>query len=156
MASRILGMGDVLTLIENAAEAIDEHEADKLARKVRSADLNLEDFLDQMQSMKKMGGLNSQVSMLPGMSGKDLDIDDNAMKKPEAIIRSMTPKERRNPGILNASRRKRIAAGSGTTVQDVNQLIRQFEQSKQMMKQMTSQMRGGKGARMRKMFGGLK
>ena len=156
MASRILGMGDVMTLIENAAEAFDEHDVDKLTRKARTADLNLEDFLEQMQSMKKMGGLKSMISMLPGMSGKDIDVDDDAMKKPEAIIRSMTPKERRNPGILNASRRKRIAAGSGTTVQDVNQLIRQFEQSKQMMKQMTSQMRGGKGARMRKMFGNLK
>ena len=156
MASRILGMGDVMTLIENAAEVFDEHEADKFARKARTADLTLEDFLEQMQSMKKMGGLKSMISMLPGMSGKDLDVDDDAMKKPEAIIRSMTPRERRNPGILNASRRKRIAAGSGTTVQDVNQLIRQFEQSKQMMKQMMGQMKGGKGARMRRMFGGLK
>ena len=89
-----------------------------------------------MQSMKKMGGLRSMINMLPGMSGKDIDVDDNAMKKPEAIIRSMTPKERRDPSILNASRRKRIAAGSGTTVQDVNTLIRQFEQAQQMMKQM--------------------
>ena len=156
MASRILGMGDVMTLIENAAEVFDEHEADKFARKARTADLTLEDFLDQMQSMKKMGGLKSMISMLPGMSGKDIDVDDDAMKKPEAIIRSMTPRERRNPGILNASRRKRIAAGSGTTVQDVNQLIRQFEQSKQMMKQLTNQMKGGKGNRMRKMFGNFK
>ena len=156
MASRILGMGDVMTLIENAAEAFDEHEVDKLTRKARTADLNLEDFLEQMQSMKKMGGIKSMISMLPGMSGKDIDVDDDAMKKPEAIIRSMTPKERRNPGILNASRRKRIAAGSGTTVQDVNQLIRQFEQSKQMMKQMMGQMKGGRGNRMRRMFGGMK
>ncbi len=154
MASRILGMGDVLTLIEKSAEAFDEKEADKLARKVKTNDLTLEDFLEQMQSMKKMGGLKSMLDMLPGMAGKNVEIDDNAMKKPEAIIRSMTPKERRNPGILNASRRKRIAAGSGTTVQDVNQLIRQFEQSRQMMKQMTSQMRGGKASRMMKMFGG--
>ncbi|MBE5768678.1 MAG: signal recognition particle protein [Clostridiales bacterium] len=154
MASRILGMGDVLTLIEKSAEAFDEKEVDKLARKVKTNDLTLEDFLEQMQSMKKMGGLKSMLDMLPGMAGKNVEIDDNAMKKPEAIIRSMTPKERRNPGILNASRRKRIAAGSGTTVQDVNQLIRQFEQSRQMMKQMTSQMRGGKASRMMKMFGG--
>ena len=153
MASRILGMGDMMTLIEKSAEVFDEHDADKLTRRVRTAELNLEDFLEQMQSMKKMGGLKSMISMLPGLSGKDIDIDDNAMKKPEAIIRSMTPKERRNPGILNASRRKRIAAGSGTTVQDVNQLIRQFEQSKQMMKQMTNQMKGGKGGKMRRMFG---
>ncbi len=151
MASRILGMGDVLTLIEKAGEAFDEHEVDKLARKVKTSDLTLEDFLEQMQSMKKVG-LKSMIEMLPGMSGKDIDVDENAMKKPEAIIRSMTPRERRNPGILNASRRKRIAAGSGTSVQDVNQLIRQFEQAKQMMKQMT-QMKG-KG-RMRMRFPGM-
>ena len=141
MASRILGMGDVLTLIEQASEAFDEHDAEKFARKGVSNKLTLEDFLEQMQSMKKMGGLRSMINMLPGMSGKDIEVDDNAMKKPEAIIRSMTPKERRDPSILNASRRKRIAAGSGTTVQDVNTLIRQFEQAQQMMKQMM----GGKG-----------
>ena len=148
MASRILGMGDVLTLIDKAAEAFDEHDVDKLARKAKNAELTLEDFLDQMQSMKKMGGIKSMIEMLPGMSGKDIEVDENAMKKPEAIIRSMTPRERRNPGILNASRRKRIAAGSGTSVQDVNQLIRQFEQAKQMMKQMT-QMKGKGRLRMR-------
>ena len=136
MASRILGMGDVLTLIDKATEAFDEHDAEKFARKGLSNKLTLEDFLDQMQSMKKMGGLRSMINMLPGMSGKDIDVDDNAMKKPEAIIRSMTPRERRDPSILNASRRKRIAAGSGTTVQDVNTLIRQFEQAQQMMKRM--------------------
>ena len=151
MASRILGMGDVLTLIEQASEAFDEHDAEKFARKGVSNKLTLEDFLEQMQSMKKMGGLRSMINMLPGMSGKDIDVDDNAMKKPEAIIRSMTPKERRDPSILNASRRKRIAAGSGTTVQDVNTLIRQFEQAQQMMKQMM----GGKGKkRMRMRFPG--
>ena len=148
MASRILGMGDVLTLIDKAAEAFDEHEVDKLARKAKTADLTLEDFLDQMQSMKKMGGIKSMLDMIPGMQGKNIDVDENAMKKPEAIIRSMTPQERRNPGILNASRRKRIAAGSGTTVQDVNQLIRQFDQARQMMKQMT-QMKGKGRLRMR-------
>ena len=148
MASRILGMGDVLTLIEQASEAFDEHDAEKFARKGMSSKLTLEDFLDQMQSMKKMGGLRSMIGMLPGMSGKDIDVDDNAMKKPEAIIRSMTPKERRDPSILNASRRKRIAAGSGTSVQDVNTLIRQFEQAQQMM--------GGKGKnRMRMRFPGM-
>ncbi len=152
MASRILGMGDVLTLIEQASEAFDEHDAEKFARKGMSSRLTLEDFLDQMQSMKKMGGLRSMINMLPGMSGKDIDVDDSAMKKPEAIIRSMTPKERRDPSILNASRRKRIAAGSGTTVQDVNTLIRQFEQAQQMMKQMM----GGKGKKhMRMRFPGM-
>ncbi len=152
MASRILGMGDVLTLIDKAAEAFDEKDAEKFARKGFSNKLTLEDFLDQMQSMKKMGGLKSMISMLPGMSGKDIDVDENAMKKPEAIIRSMTPKERRDPSILNASRRKRIAAGSGTTVQDVNTLIRQFEQSQQMMKQMMNAR--GKG-RMKLRFPGM-
>ncbi len=152
MASRILGMGDVLTLIDKAAEAFDEKDAEKFTRKGLSNKLTLEDFLDQMQSMKKMGGLKSMLKMLPGMGGQNLDVDDDAMKKPEAIIRSMTPKERRDPSILNASRRKRIAAGSGTTVQDVNALIRQFEQAQQMMKQMM----GGKGKnRMRMRFPGM-
>ncbi|MBQ8200411.1 MAG: signal recognition particle protein [Clostridia bacterium] len=153
MASRILGMGDVLTLIDKAAEVFDEKDADKLTRKARNAELTLEDFLEQMQSMKKMGGIKSMLEMIPGMSGKDIEVDENAMKKPEAIIRSMTPRERRNPSVLNASRRKRIAAGSGTTVQDVNQLIRQFEQAKDMMKRMTSQMKG-RGGRMRMRFPG--
>ena len=152
MASRILGMGDVLTLIDKAQEAFDEGEAEKIARKARTAELTLEDFLEQMQSMKKMGGIKSMLEMLPGMSGKDIDVDENAMKKPEAIIRSMTPQERRNPSILNASRRKRIAAGSGTSVQDVNHLIRQFEQAKQMMKQMMNMK--GKG-RLRMRFPGM-
>ena len=133
MAGRILGMGDVLTLIDKATEAFDEKDAEKFGRRGMSSKLTLEDFLEQMQSMKKMGGIKSMLGMIPGMSGKDIDVDDNALKKPEAIIRSMTPKERRDPSILNASRRKRIAAGSGTTVQDVNQLIRQFEQTQQMM-----------------------
>ena len=148
MASRILGMGDVLTLIDKATEAFDEKDAEKFARKGMSNRLTLEDFLDQMQSMKKMGGIRSMLGMLPGMSGKEIDVDDSALKKPEAIIRSMTPKERRDPSILNASRRKRIAAGSGTTVQDVNALIRQFEQAQQMMNSK------GKG-RMRMRFPGM-
>ncbi len=153
MASRILGMGDVLSLIDKAQEAFNEKDMDALANKTKTAELTLEDFLDQMQSMKKMGGLRSMMDMIPGLSGKNIDIDDDAMKKPEAIIRSMTPKERRNPGILNASRRKRIAAGSGTSVQDVNVLIRQFDQAKQMMKQMQG-MKGSK--KMRAMMRGLK
>ena len=129
----------------------DEKDVERLAGR-RPTDLTLEDFLQQMQQMKKMGGLSSMLSMLPGVGNKlaDVEIDDDAMKKPEAIIRSMTPRERRNPNILNASRRKRIAAGSGTTVQDVNALIRQFEQSKQMMKQMMS--RKGKFGRMKMPF----
>ena len=146
MASRILGMGDMMTLIEKAQEAFDEKEAEKLVKR-GPQELTLEDFLSQMPQMKKMGGLQSMLSMLPGANKlQDVEIDENALKKPEAIIRSMTPRERRNPGILNASRRKRIAAGSGTTVQDVNALIRQFEQAKDMMKKMmgNKMMRKGK------------
>lgn len=153
MASRILGMGDVLTLIDKATEAFDDHDVDKLARKGRSSELTLEDFLDQMQSMKKIG-LKSMLEMLPGMSGQNIDVDENAMKKPEAILRSMTKQERRHPEILNASRRKRIARGSGTTVQDVNQLIRQFDQAKQMMKQVMNT-KGKARARLRGRFPGL-
>ena len=132
--------------VKTAQEAIDEKEAEKLVKR-GPQELTLEDFLSQMQQMKKMGGLQSMLSMLPGANKlQDVEIDENAMKKPEAIIRSMTPRERRNPGILNASRRKRIAAGSGTTVQDVNALIRQFEQAKDMMKKMMGNklMRRGK------------
>ena len=154
MASRILGMGDVLSLVEKAQEAFSEKDVDALANKTRAGtDITLEDFLEQMQSMKKMGGLRSMLDMIPGLSGKNIEVDENAMKKPEAIIRSMTPKERKNPGILNASRRKRIAAGSGTTVQDVNLLIRQFDQARQMMKQMTGMK--GKG-KLKMMMKGLK
>lgn len=151
MAGRILGMGDVMTLIEKAQEAFDGDEAERMVKR-GPQELTLEDFLGQMQQMKKMGGLQSMLSMLPGVGNKlaDVEIDDGAMKKPEAIIRSMTPRERRNPGILNASRRKRIAAGSGTTVQDVNALIRQFEQAKGMMKQMMGHK--GKRGRMRMRF----
>lgn len=143
MASRILGMGDMLSLIEKAQESFDEASAAKLSKKAREASFTLEDYLEQMQQMKKMGSMESVLRMLPGVGNKlkDIQIDENALKKPEAIIRSMTPDERRNPDILNASRRRRIAAGSGTTVQDVNQMIRQFEGAKQMMKQMM----GGRG-----------
>ena len=147
-ASRILGMGDVMTLIEKAQEniQIDEQEAAGLARKMKNADLTLEDFLAQMQQIKKMGPLSGILKMLPGMSNiGDIDIPDDAMNKPEAIIRSMTPRERRHPEILNASRRRRIAAGSGTTVQDVNQLIRQFEEAKKQMKMVMNQTRGKRG-----------
>ena len=137
MASRILGMGDMLTLIEKATAAASEAEAEKLARK-GPVELSLDDFLEQMQQLKKMGPLQNVLGMLPGVGNKlkDVQISDDAMKKPEAIIRSMTKQERRRPEILNASRRKRIAAGAGVTVQDVNQLMRQFEQTRKMMKQM--------------------
>ena len=149
MASRILGMGDMLTFIEKAQENladIDTEQTADLAKRMKNADFTLDDFLTQMQQIKKMGPLSGLLKMLPGMSSiGDIDIPDDAMKKPEAIIRSMTPKERRHPEVLNASRRRRIAAGSGTTVQDVNQLIRQFEESKKQMKMMMKQMRGKKG-----------
>ncbi len=149
MASRILGMGDMLSLIEKAQESFDEAAAQKLSKKARDASFTLEDYLDQMQQMKKMGSMESVLKMLPGVGNKlkDVQIDENALKKPEAIIRSMTKEERRHPEVLNASRRRRIAAGSGTTVQDVNQMIRQFDSAKQMMKQM---MGGGRfGRKMR-------
>ncbi|MBR5224236.1 MAG: signal recognition particle protein [Clostridia bacterium] len=148
MASRILGMGDMLTFIEKAQETIqiDEEEATDLAKRMKNAEFTLEDFLTQMQQIKKMGPLGGLLKMLPGMSQiGDIDIPEDALKKPEAIIRSMTKKERRNPSILNASRRKRIAAGSGTTVQDVNQLIRQFEDMKKQMKTMMNMTRGKRG-----------
>jgi len=148
MASRILGMGDVMTLIEKAQEniEIDPEQATDLAKRMKNADFTLDDFLTQMQQIKKMGPLSGILKMLPGMSNiGDIDIPDDAMKKPEAIIRSMTPRERRYPDVLNASRRRRIAAGSGTTVQDVNQLIRQFEDMKKQMKMMMNQTRGRKG-----------
>lgn len=148
MASRILGMGDVLTLIERAQEnlQVEPEQAGDMAKRLKNADFTLEDFLAQMQQIKKMGPLSGILKMLPGMSAVgDLDIPDDALKKPEAIIRSMTPKERRHPDVLNASRRRRIAAGSGTTVQDVNQLIRQFEEAKKQMKQMMNTARGRRG-----------
>ena len=148
MASRILGMGDVMTLIEKAQEniEIDETQAGDMAKRLKNADLTLDDFLTQMQQIKKMGPLSGILKMLPGMSQiGDIDIPDDALKKPEAIIRSMTLKERRHPVILNASRRRRIAAGSGTTVQDVNALIRQFEEMKKQMKAVMNQSRGKRG-----------
>ena len=144
MASRILGMGDILTLIEKATENVDLEAAEKLKGKKGPADFDLEDFLDQMKQIKKMGPLQNVLGMLPGIGAKlkDVEVDENALKKPEAIICSMTKKERHNPGILNASRRKRIAAGAGVTVQDVNQLIRQFEQTQKMVKQMMGNKKG--------------
>jgi len=138
LASRILGMGDVVSLVEKAQDAIDLEEAEKLERKLRKDQFNLEDFYSQLQQIKKMGPLEQLLGMIPGV-GKQLQgvqIDDRAFVKVEAIINSMTPKERRKPQILNGSRRKRIAAGSGTRVQDVNQLLRQFEEMKKMIKRM--------------------
>ena len=137
-------MGDILTLIEKAAATADEEAAAKLAAKKNPADFDLSDFLDQMKQIRKMGPLQNVLGMLPGIGSKlkDVEVDEKAFKKPEAIINSMTLKERHNPGILNASRRKRIAAGAGVTVQDVNALIRQFEQMQKMVKQMMGNKRG--------------
>jgi len=137
MASRILGMGDVLTLIDKAQAAFDEKQAAELERKMMGEGMDLEDFLDQLQQIKKMGPIENIVSMLPGMNKlpAGAQIDDKQLARPEAIIRSMTPKERRNPSILNASRRQRIAKGAGVRVQDVNALLKQFDQMRQMMKQ---------------------
>ena len=140
MASRILGMGDMLTLIEKAQSQADEKKAAELAKKVRKNSMNLDDFLDQMRQVKKMGSLRSIVDMLPGVGGKvtDEQMEDSQkqMVKFEAILTSMTRRERQHPDVLNASRRRRIAAGSGTRVEDVNRLLRQFEQGRKMMKQL--------------------
>ncbi len=147
MASRILGMGDILTLIDKAQADFDENKAKELEKKIKKAEFNFEDYLEQMQQMKKMGGLSEIMSLLPGMGlPKDIDFDqgEHEMKKMEAIIYSMTLKERRNPDILNPSRKNRIAKGSGVDISEVNRTIKQFEQTKKMMKQMTGMM-GGKG-----------
>ena len=145
MASRILGMGDVLTLIEKAEAEIDQDKAKEMERKFRKAEFDFNDFLDQMAQMKKMGGIQSILSMLPGMGlPTDLEIDDNIFKGIEAIIYSMTPEERGNPAIINPSRKRRIAKGAGVNIAEVNKLMKQYEQSKKMMKQMSGMM-GGKG-----------
>lgn len=145
MASRILGMGDILTLIEKAENEIDEDKAKEMERKFRKAEFDFNDFLEQMAQMKKMGGIQSILSMLPGMGlPSDIEIDDSIFKGIEAIIHSMTYEERGNPDIINPSRKRRIAKGAGVDISEVNKLIKQFEQSKKMMKQMSGMM-GGKG-----------
>ena len=158
MASRILGMGDVLTLIEKAQESVDEKEAEKLARKMAQNSFDMNDLLEQMQQIKKMGSVRSIVSMLPGAAGKitdeNIEQGDKQLKIIEAMIQSMTPKERANPSVINPSRKRRIAAGSGTRVEDVNRLLRQFEQMKQMMKKMGGF--GKKGLKRRMKFPPLK
>ena len=140
MANRILGMGDVLSLIEKAQEAVSEEDAKKLEKKLRENSFTLDDYLMQFDAMKKMGGIKNVLSMMPGMSNKvkinDGDIDEKKLLSMKAIIQSMTKKERDNPSIINFSRKTRIANGSGTSVQEVNKLLKQFEQTKQMMKQM--------------------
>ncbi len=139
MASRILGMGDVLSLIEKAQEAFDEKKAEELEKKIRSQQFTLEDFLDQLQQLKKMGPLNQIIGMIPGLNTKalrDVDLDEKKMVHVEAIIKSMTRKEKNDPSIVNSSRRKRIASGSGTTIQEVNKLLKDFEEMKKLMKNM--------------------
>ena len=148
LASRILGMGDVVSLVEKAQESIDGAEAERMAEKMRKADFNLEDFLAQMQQVKKMGSMQSIVGMLPGMSGVQLGDDaELQMARTEAIIRSMTIQERRKPEVLNGSRRQRIAKGAGVKIADVNQVVKQFQQMQKMMKMM-KMMKGGGGKKM--------
>ncbi|MCE5205293.1 MAG: signal recognition particle protein [Porphyromonadaceae bacterium] len=150
MADRILGMGDIVSLVEKAQEQYDEEEARRLQKKIAKNQFDFNDFITQIQQIKKMGNLKDLASMIPGVGKqiKDLDIDDNAFKGIEAIIRSMTPAERSNPEILNGSRRARIAKGSGTNIQEVNKLIKQFDETRKMMKMMTS---GGAKQAMRNM-----
>ena len=154
MADRILGMGDIVSLVERAQEQFDEEEARRLQKKIQKNKFDFNDFLQQIEQIKKMGNLKDLASMIPGVGKaiKDVDIDDDAFKGVEAIIKSMTPKERTNPDILNNSRRQRIAKGSGTNIQEVNKLIKQFEQTRKMMKMVT----GTNMAKMAGMMGKMK
>ena len=151
MADRILGMGDVVSLVERAQQQYDEEEAKRLQKKIQKNQFDFDDFLNQIHQIKKMGNLKDLASMIPGVGKaiRDIDIDDNAFKGIEAIIYSMTPQERKNPAILNTSRRQRIAKGSGTNIQEVNRLIKQFDQTRKMMKMVT-------GAGMKGMMGRMK
>lgn len=144
MASRILGMGDILTLIDKAQAEIDEDKAKELEQKIRKAEFDFNDYLEQMQQIKNMGGIQDILSMLPGVGSqlKDVQIDENALGGVEAIIYSMTKEERANPNLLNPSRKKRIAKGAGVDISEVNKLVKQFEQGKKMMKQMSGMMSG--------------
>ncbi len=154
MADRILGMGDVVSLVERAQEQYDEEEARKLQKKIAKNKFGFDDFLNQLQQIKKMGSMKDLMGMIPGAGKmlKDVDIDDDAFKGIEAIIHSMTPEERSNPKIINSSRKKRIGKGSGTSVQEVNQLLKQFNQMGKMMKMM----QGGGGQKMMQMMKGMK
>ena len=152
MADRILGMGDIVSLVERAQEQFDADEARSLQKKIAKNQFNFNDFINQIQQIKKMGNIKDLAGMIPGAGKalKNMDIDDDAFKGVEAIIRSMTPLERENPAVLNGSRRKRIANGSGTSIQEVNRLIKQFDDTRKMMKMMS----GGKGRNLAKMMGG--
>ena len=153
MADRILGMGDIVSLVEKAQEQYDEEEARRLQKKIAKNQFDFNDFMAQIQQIKKMGNLKDLASMIPGVGKaiKDIDIDDNAFKGIEAIIQSMTPRERTNPEILNSSRRQRIAKGSGVSIQEVNRLIKQFDQTRKMMKMVTDSKMGKMMANMPKM-----
>ncbi len=151
MANRILGMGDVLTLIEKAQENIDEEKARELEQKMKKAEFGFDDYLESMNQMKKMGGISSMLQMMPGIGGSQIAeienaVDEKKMARIEGIIYSMTPKERANPSLLNPSRKRRIAVGAGVDISEVNRLVKQFEQSRKMLKQMSGMM-GGKGKR---------
>ena len=156
LASRILGMGDVMTLIERAQEEMDQEEAQKAGQRLMSGEFNLDDFLSQMQQVKKLGPLGQILEMLPGMGeltqGVDMSDAEKDMKRIEAIIQSMTPYERRNPKVIKRSRKRRIASGSGTSVQEINELLKQFREMQKMMKQM----RSGKGRGLRNLLGNLR
>ena len=156
MAGRILGMGDILSLIEKAQQEVDEDKAREMEKRLRKAEFNFDDFLEQMRQMKKLGGLSTILGMIPGMSAmKNVDIDEKQMDRVEAIILSMTKEERQNPSLMNPSRKQRIAKGSGTDISEVNRIVKQFEQMRKMMKQMGGAMgKKGKGG-MGGMLGGL-
>ena len=152
MASRILGMGDVLSLIERAQDTIDETKAKEMEQKLRKAQFGFDDYLESMNQMKNMGGISKILSMMPGVGGAQLKqledaVDEKQMARIEAIILSMTPKERANPDLLNPSRKRRIADGAGVDIGEVNKLVKQFEQSKKMMKQMSGMLGGKSGKR---------
>ncbi len=159
MASRILGMGDVLTMIEKAQESLDEEKSRQMVQKMKKNQFDFEDYLESMNQMKKMGGIGALLGMLPGMGGSQMKqvedaVDEKKMARIEAIILSMTVKERQNPDLLNPSRKRRIAGGAGVDISEVNRLVKQFEQSKKMMKQMPGLMGRGKAGK-KGMFGRL-
>ena len=161
MASRILGMGDVLSIIDKAAAVMDEEKAKELSKKIKKAEFDYNDFLDQMRQIKQMGGMSSILTMMPGMNqlkGVDLDGNEKAMDRVEAIILSMTDEERRNPDLINPSRKKRIANGAGVDIAEVNRMVKQFGEMKKMMKQLPGMMGGGKrrGGGLGGMFGKMK
>lgn len=158
MAQRILGMGDIVSFVEKAQEQFDEKQAEKLRKKIRREEFDLEDFYEQLQKIKSMGSLTDLIGMIPGAGRaiKDLDVDDDAFRHIEALILSMTPEERRRPEIINGSRRRRIAKGSGLEVSDVNQLLKQFREMRKMMKTMTKMMGKGRAMDISSLLGGMR